>query len=104
LSWWERFRGQHKGYNAAQDYEQKVQEMRADWLDRQQHKFSEKNGWEGVEADEDDDADVHNYFKRTTAGGSPAGPQPMMEPTNKSVSGSDSSRSDAITQEKGGRI
>jgi hypothetical protein len=27
LSWWERFRGQHKGYNAAQDYEQKVQEM-----------------------------------------------------------------------------
>ncbi|KAH9879340.1 hypothetical protein J1614_002779 [Plenodomus biglobosus] len=97
LSWWERLRGQHKGYNAAMDYEQKVQEMRADWLDRQQHKFSEKNGWEDVEADEDDDADVHNYFKRTTAGGSPQGLQPMTG--KESVAESDSSRDDKIQRD-----
>ncbi|XP_014559994.1 hypothetical protein COCVIDRAFT_13164 [Bipolaris victoriae FI3] len=95
LSWWERFRGQHKGYDAKLDYEQKIDEMRADWVERQQHKFSEKNGWENVEADEDDHADVHNYFKRTTPG-TPTGPEPMMAP--KAVS--ENSSGDEITNEK----
>ncbi|EMD63039.1 hypothetical protein COCSADRAFT_336925 [Bipolaris sorokiniana ND90Pr] len=95
LSWWERFRGQHKGYDAKLDYEQKIDEMRADWVERQQHKFSEKNGWEGAEADEDDHADVHNYFKRTTPG-TPTGPEPMMAP--KAVS--ENSSGDEITSEK----
>ncbi|EUC32371.1 hypothetical protein COCCADRAFT_98879 [Bipolaris zeicola 26-R-13] len=95
LSWWERFRGQHKGYDAKLDYEQKIDEMRADWVERQQHKFSEKNGWENVEADEDDHADVHNYFKRTTPG-TPTGPEPMMAP--KAVS--ENSSGDEITTEK----
>ncbi|KAG9188297.1 MFS general substrate transporter [Alternaria panax] len=99
LSWWERFRGQHKDYDAKLDYEQKITEMRADWLERQQHKFSEKNGWEGVDADEDDHLDVHNYFKRTTPG-SPKGPEHMMAP--KSVSESDSA--DEITREKNGQL
>lgn len=99
LSWWERFRGQHKGYDAKLDYQQKIDEMRADWVERQQHKFSEKNGWEGVEADEDDDADVHNYFKRTTPG-TPTGPEPMMAP--KAVS--ENSSRDEITNEKKGQI
>ena len=66
---------------------------------RQQHKFSEKNGWEGADPDEDDHLDVHNYFKRTTPG-SPKGPEPMMAP--KSVSESDSA--DEITREKNGQL
>ncbi|CAN9103885.1 unnamed protein product [Alternaria alternata] len=99
LSWWERFRGQHKDYDAKLDYEQKITEMRAEWLERQQHKFSEKNGWEGADPDEDDHLDVHNYFKRTTPG-SPKGPEPMMAP--KSVSESDSA--DEITREKNGQL
>lgn len=97
LSMWERLRGQHKGYDAALDYEQKVQEMRADWLERQQHKFSEKNGWDDVEADESDDVHVHNYFKRTTAGGAGAGDQGLV---GKEVAESESSREDAISREK----
>ncbi|EOA86384.1 hypothetical protein ACJQWK_05980 [Exserohilum turcicum] len=95
LSWWERFRGQHKGYDAKLDYQQKIDEMRADWVERQQHKFSEKNGWEGAEADEDDHQDVHNYFKRTTPG-TPTGPEPMMAP--KSMA--DSESADEISREK----
>tara|TARA_R110002003_G_scaffold126_6_gene11481 strand:- start:3023 stop:4609 length:1587 start_codon:yes stop_codon:yes gene_type:complete len=89
LSWWERFRGQHKHYNAAKDYEMKIQEMRAEWVDRQQSKFSEKHGWEG-DVDEELGADVHNYFKRTTSG-QPlgAGAEPMLLPREKLVDGSD---------------
>ncbi|KAJ4372296.1 hypothetical protein N0V83_004070 [Neocucurbitaria cava] len=95
LSWWERFRGQHKGYDAAKDYEQKINELRADWYERQQSKFSEKHGWEGAEPDEDDHVDVHNYFKRTTAGSSLGG-EPLMAPNSES----DSRNSDAIMKEK----
>jgi MFS family permease len=88
LSWWERFRGQHKGYDAAKDYEMKIQEMRAEWYERQQNKFSEKNGWEG-EVDEDLGADVHNYFKRTTSGHPMPKSEPMMLPQKKSTEDSD---------------
>lgn len=99
LSWWERFRGQHKGYDAAKDYEQKIQEMRAEWVERQQHKFSEKHGWDQVENDDDEVSDdVHNYFKRTM----PGTPQnePMMAPQKESISESDNSDINAITKEK----
>lgn len=73
LSWWERFQGLHKAYDAKLDYEMKIDELRADWLERQQHKFSEKNGWENVEADDEVGADVHKYFMDTT-------PRPGAEP------------------------
>jgi hypothetical protein len=94
LSWWERFRGQHKYYNAAKDYEMKVNELRAEWVERQQSKFSEKNGWE-ADADDEVSADVHNYFKRTTSGQPLAGNDPMMMPIEKSVDGSTSSGSES---------
>jgi hypothetical protein len=92
LSWWERFRGQHKDYDAKLDYDQKIDEMRTEWVERQSQKFSEKHGWEDAEVDEDDHVDVHNYFKRTTKG-SPAGPQPMLAPSE--------SDSDGINEKKG---
>jgi MFS family permease len=91
LSLWERFRGQHKGYDAAKDYEMKIQEMRAEWVERQQSKFSEKHGWEG-EMDEDLGADVHNYFKRTTSGHM-LGAEPMMVPHSKAIEDSEDSGS-----------
>ncbi|KAF2831526.1 MFS general substrate transporter [Ophiobolus disseminans] len=87
LSWWERFRGQHKGYDAAKDYAMKIQEMRAEWVDRQQSKFSEKHGWEN-EHDEEVGADVHNYFKRTTSGMPLGSGEPLMAGNEKSVDGS----------------
>ncbi|KAL5121395.1 hypothetical protein ACEQ8H_000863 [Pleosporales sp. CAS-2024a] len=77
LSWWERLRGQHKYYDAGKDYEMKINELRADWFERQQSKFSEKNGWEQGDVDEDLGADVHNYFARTTSGHA-LGPEPLM--------------------------
>ncbi|KAH7086880.1 major facilitator superfamily domain-containing protein [Paraphoma chrysanthemicola] len=83
LSWWERFRGIHKPYNAAKDFEMKIQELRAEWVERQQSKFSEKHGWEG-DVDEELGADVHNYFKRTTSGNPlNEGVEPMMVPREK---------------------
>ena len=85
---------------AALDYEMKIHEMRAEWVEHQQHKFSEKKGWEETEADEHFDADVHNYFKRTTDGNGVATQgSGLLQPNKKSVSGSESG-SDAITQEK----
>jgi hypothetical protein len=90
MSWWERFRGQHKGYNAALDYEMKIQELRAEWVESQQNKFSEKHGWQG-EVDEDMGADVHNYFKRTTAGTAVTA-EPLMV-----------AESDTSSNEKGGK-
>jgi hypothetical protein len=99
LSWWERFRGQHKGYDAAKDYEMKIQEMRAEWYERQQNKFSEKNGWEG-EVDEDLGADVHNYFKRTTSGHPMPKSEPMMLPQKKSTEDSDTGSNGVEIDEK----
>lgn len=95
LSWWERFRGQHKGYDAAKDYEMKINEMRGDWVERQQEKFSEKHGWDDA-VDDEVGADVHNYFKRTTSTEKTA-QEPMMlqQKTSESETGSDE-----ITKEK----
>jgi MFS family permease len=81
LSWWERFRGQHKDYDAAKDYQMKIQELRADWVERQQDKFSEKHGWEG-EVDDEIGVHAHNYFARTTDGSVRAGAnsgEPLMK-------------------------
>jgi hypothetical protein len=100
LSWWERFRGQHKGYDAKLDYEMKIKEMRAEWVEHQQHKFSEKKGWEDAEHDEQFDADVHNYFKRTTDKNGAAAPSSgLLQNKDQSVSESESG-DDAINREK----
>ncbi|KAH8732695.1 major facilitator superfamily domain-containing protein [Phaeosphaeriaceae sp. PMI808] len=99
LSWWERFRGQHKGYDAAKDFEMKIQEMRAEWVERQQSKFSEKHGWEG-DVDEELGADVHNYFKRTTSGTLLASAEPMMVPQEKSAEASDTGSNGSMIDEK----
>ncbi|KAF2196030.1 MFS phosphate transporter [Delitschia confertaspora ATCC 74209] len=68
LSVWERIRGVGKHYDAKLDYEQKIQEMRQEWLEWQERKNQEKaDGFE----DSHDDAEahpehVHEYFSRTT--------------------------------------
>lgn len=64
LSWYERFRGMHKNYNADADFKQKVDEMREDWENRQRQKFND-------EADIDDHKSqftpsVNNFFIRTS--------------------------------------
>lgn len=68
LSWWERFRGIGKNYNAELDYKQKVEEFRAEWEAAMAQKFSEKVGH-----DDNVDTDspllsghIHNYFHRTS--------------------------------------
>ena len=42
LSWWERWRGVGKHYNADLDYAQKIEEMRHDWEEDMQRKVDEK--------------------------------------------------------------
>ena len=69
LSLWERIRGVGKHYNAELDYQQKIEEMRADWESTQARKANEKAGhWD--EEDEHDDSvwssDVSTYFEKTS--------------------------------------
>ncbi|MCJ1280950.1 hypothetical protein MMC26_000268 [Xylographa opegraphella] len=67
LSWYERFRGVGKYYNADLDYKQKIQEMREEWEANESRRYGEKTG-------EDDDAfddslyssGVSTYFERTS--------------------------------------
>ena len=68
LSWWERFRGVGKAYDADADYKQKIEEMRADWEASQARRADEKVGH-----DDDDDgddsvwsSDVSTYFEKTS--------------------------------------
>ena len=92
-------RGQHKGYDAKLDYEEKIKEMRAEWVERQQHNFSEKKGWEEAEHDDHFGAEIHNYFKRTTDGNGQTS-SGVLQP-EKIADGSDSgNNSDEITREK----
>ncbi len=103
LSWWERFRGQHKAYDAAKDYEMKIQELRAEWVERHEHKFSEKNGWEDIDHDDNEiGPDVHNYFKRTTGRSPNLGPQPTTaaQKETKFEDASNNSRDDVISKEQ----
>jgi MFS family permease len=63
LSLWERIRGVGKNYDAKLDYEAKVAEMREEWVQAQEAKFTEKAGYED---DGEYSEHVHSYFKRTT--------------------------------------
>ncbi|KAF2806638.1 putative MFS phosphate transporter [Mytilinidion resinicola] len=87
LSLWERIRGVGKHYDATLDYQQKVEELRAEWEARQARK-----GNEGVKVEDEDDEDdypneVHTYFSRT-ATNSP-NMTPMLRPKEKQASESD---------------
>jgi len=63
LSWYEIWTGVGKNYNPELDHQQKVDEMRRDWVERQQAKYGE----EDLTAFEDEYTDeVHSYFLRTT--------------------------------------
>ncbi|KAL9102169.1 MAG: hypothetical protein Q9163_002643 [Psora crenata] len=68
LSWWERFRGVGKYYDADADYAQKIEEMRADWEASQARKADEKAGhYDDDESHEDSvwSSDVSTYFEKT---------------------------------------
>lgn len=72
LSLWERMRGVGKHYNAALDYEQKVEELRKEWESWMERKTGEEAG----DVDENDhnfSDEVSAYFARTrTSGKTPA--------------------------------
>ena len=71
LSLWERFRGIGKHYDPELDYQQKIEEMRADWEASQARKAQEKGDGEYEEDDGhlDDSvwsSDVSTYFEKTS--------------------------------------
>lgn len=68
LSLWERLMGKSKEYNPQFDYEQKVEEIRGEWLERERAKAMEKEGGDhGFDWEHDDWSDeLDTYFSRTT--------------------------------------
>jgi hypothetical protein len=67
LSFYERMRGVGKNYDAELDYKQKVEEMRADWIQKQQLKYESEDA-ESIEQLDDTvyTDEVHSYFQRTS--------------------------------------
>ena len=69
LSWWERWRGVGKYYDADADYKQKIEEMRKDWEADQARKGNEKGGaWDGDEDVNEDSvwsSHVSTFFEKT---------------------------------------
>lgn len=69
LSVWERFRGVGKYYDAELDYQQKIEEMRADWEASQGRYAEEKGGHyddeHAVPVDSVWTSDVSSYFEKT---------------------------------------
>ncbi|KAG8530770.1 uncharacterized protein KY384_004127 [Bacidia gigantensis] len=66
LSWWERFRGVGKYYDADLDYRQRIEEMRHDWEESQARKADEKGHLDDVDHDDDDfSSDVSTFFEKT---------------------------------------
>jgi MFS family permease len=102
LSVWENMRGVGKFYDAKLDYEAKINEMRAEWVERQQNKFDDPKDREGGIHDDDDgedyDKDVHDYFHRTTSNSSRRRQGGILQ--EKGVESESNSNSDEISQEK----
>ncbi|KAK9454379.1 phosphate transporter PHO84 [Dipodascopsis uninucleata] len=73
LSLWERMRGVHKNYNPELDYQQRVEELRKEWTDRQTSQFTAHKEEEPEDLVETFGHEVHNYFVRTT---------PVLRPRN----------------------
>ena len=88
LSLWERFRGVGKHYNAAEDYKQRVEEMRADWEASMARRAEEKEGHDHLE-DDDWSSEVSTFFHRT--GGSQKGAAPSPYKVQEGVVSSGSS-------------
>jgi hypothetical protein len=68
LSVWERLCGKAKSYDPQLDYQQKVQDYRAEWETSMSLKAAEKSEWE-QSTDSDDtllEGHVHSYFQRTS--------------------------------------
>ena len=69
LSLWERVRGVGRYYNAELDYQQKIEELRADWETSQARKADEKAGhWDDEEIYDDSvwSSDISTYFEKTS--------------------------------------
>lgn len=86
-SLWERFRGVHKNYNPEADFKQKVDEMRADWEERQRNKYEENE----IDSDDEDNLEkvsprIHNYFVKTSPSMSPMSKVPKVEANSGSSS------------------
>ncbi len=70
LSFYERMRGISKPYNAELDYQQRVEEMRADWESAMARHAEEKEGHELDEAHDDSwSSEVSTFFERTRGKG-----------------------------------
>ncbi|KAL8755112.1 MAG: hypothetical protein Q9199_003873 [Rusavskia elegans] len=84
LSWWERWRGVGRYYDADADYKQKIEEMRADWEASEARKADEKAGAWDEDAEHDDSvwsSDVSTFFEKTRRSGS--GTSPLLAPKEK---------------------
>jgi hypothetical protein len=102
LSLWERFRGVHKRYDAAVDYQAKVEEMRAEWEEWQEAKHAEHE--KDANFDEDEwSEEVSTYFARTRTPGA----TPMMAGQEKKSQSSDDEKAAGLGDtaiESGARI
>lgn len=94
LSYWERFRGAGKNYDAELDYQQRVEEMRHDWEESQRRKAEVEKEHENDFDDEDWHSDVSTYFKRT--GASTLG---MKAPLNEKSRVAEGNSDEAINKE-----
>jgi hypothetical protein len=65
LSMWERIRGVGKHYNPELDYQQRVEEMRADWEATMAARAAEKEGHDLDDTDDSWSSEVSTFFERT---------------------------------------
>ncbi|KAF2225439.1 major facilitator superfamily domain-containing protein [Elsinoe ampelina] len=65
LSYWERWRGAGRNYDAQKDYEQRVEEMRSEWEGAQKRKAEEKEKRDEGEEGEDWHSELSGFFQRT---------------------------------------
>ena len=67
LSWWERFRGVGKYYDADLDYKSKIEEMREEWEGKQARRADEKAAHhEEFEDDDEWSSEVSTFFEKTS--------------------------------------
>ena len=80
LSFYENMRGVSKPYDADLDYQQRVEEMRADWESAMSRHAEEKEGHDEDEAHEDDSwsSEVSTFFERTRGGNKGAAQSPFV--------------------------
>jgi MFS family permease len=71
LSLWERMRGIGKTYDPELDKKQKIEDLRADWEEKQTQKQVNENGKADDDDDEEYSAEIHNHFQATRGKASP---------------------------------